>query len=656
MILLPRFTGLMLLASVASVLAQPEENPKLKQITLDGIEVDVRCGIAGQVDDNLAMPLILTVSNTTAEPIDAVWEVEFLDYPNRQLKVVRQETELSPKMKTSRRTRLYLKREGTILVVRLLGNAEVLWQRVMTWETAHRSAINILTVSANRERLRFAPNKEAAVGIMPDPGERRAVSSAIQSWELPTHSPPLCMFKAVVISKDADLSLSPAQERALADYLVFGGTIVVPGGNSPALDLLKSNVPPAAAEAITNAADMKTPAPTRIGSGMLLFDAEDYFLRTEKSTDAATNLAKFLEYEAEPAFPKFLQPSNFARRGLPGNASKSLSMVGIVFVLYALLTGPVIWLLLRKRSREALAGYLGVTISVFCLIALFVGPILGMRKGDIQWLSVTELTPDGGYQWTMLSMTSAGGKHHQIELQGDRLRSWLLPATVTNDYRFSRYGWGFRQNIQNMRMEESMNISLDLLAEDIQKTKQDVQISPWGTRLLLTNSYLPQTRQVDVRIDYRSQAIRIGVVNNSNLELTDSKIIVSYWAQNQGQETYVALNTGILLPGDRKEFGPEIVDRQLGNRGFINMNMAGFVPYHNWERAGGCASVSLPGTNLSRTPNAYFIARVTGSPSLKIKQSSFEPNLGTHLVVQRIEPNRIIDSKKLMAPKAIDQY
>jgi hypothetical protein len=664
----PRFTDLIALAGVLCVLAQAESmkagllssqhHPKIKQITSDGVEVDVRGGIANQVDDNLPMPLIMTVSNTTAEPIDAVWEVEFLDYAYRQLRAVRKEVELPANMKTSRRTRLYLKREAAIIVVRLLGNSEVLWQSVIDGEpffptcirTLDRAAINILTVSPNRERLRFAARKEAAFATMPDPGQRKAVSCAIRSWELPTHSPPLCMFKAVVISKDADLSLSPGQARALADYLVFGGTIVVPGSKSPALELLKSNLPPAAVEDITEAVDMKTPAPTRIGSGMLLFDAEDYFLGNAKSTEAASNLVKLLEYEAEPAFPKFLRPGKHVRVGLPGNASKSLSMVGIVFVLYALLTGPVIWLLLRKRSRKALAAYLGITISVFCLIALLVGPILGLRKGDIQWLSVTELTPNGGYQWTMLSMTSAGGKNHQIELQGNRLRSWLLPATVTNDARFTR-SWGGG----SMPNRESMNISMDLFAEGIQQKKQDVQLSPWGTRILLTNSYLPQARQVDVRVDYSNQRSRIVVANNSNLDLLDSKIITSYWAADPGEEKLVVVNTGDLMHDVRKEFDSKSIDRLNGNRWgrtTLEMALAEYVPYYNWERTGGCASLIIPRTNLNATPNAYFVARVASSPSLKIGSGSFEPNLGTHLVVQRIELNRIINPQALVNPLA----
>ncbi|MDP6118729.1 MAG: hypothetical protein QGG53_43255, partial [Planctomycetota bacterium] len=65
------------------------------------------------------------------------------------------------------------------------------------------------------------------------------------------------MFKAVVISKNADLSLSPAQERALTDYLVFGGSIVVPGGKSSVLELLNANLPQAAVDATQKASQMK---------------------------------------------------------------------------------------------------------------------------------------------------------------------------------------------------------------------------------------------------------------------------------------------------------------------------------------------------------------------------------------------------------------
>ena len=647
MIFPTRHTCLSLLVSVGAVLAQPRENPKLKAINSVGIEVDVRCGIANHVEEFLSMPVTMTVSNTTAESISAVWEVEFLDYANRQLRSVRKEVELPPNMKTSRRTRVYLKRQGSLTVVRLRRNREVLWQRIMRWESISRSAINILTVSPNRERLRFAARNDAAVGNMPGPGEREVRSYAIQSWELPTHSLPLCMFKAVVISKNADLSLSPAQERALTDYLVFGGSIVVPGGKSSVLELLNANLPQAAVDATQKASQMKMPAPTRIGSGMLFFDAKDFFLRTKISMDAATNLAKYLEYEAEPAFPKFMRPSNYVRRGLPVNASKTLSMVGVVFGLYAFLTGPVIWLILRKKGRKALAWYVGVTITIFCLIALFVGPILGLRKGDIQWLSVTELTPNGGYQWAMLSLTSAGGKSHHVELKGERLRSWLLPSTVTNDYRFSRYWWGFRQNLP---LESSMNISMDLVNEDIQKDRHQVQISPWGTRLLLTNSYTSKAGQVDVRISHPNRKTRIVVTNRSKFALTDSRIIVSFWAKNQGQETYVIMNTGQFKPGSRREFGPDIINRQMGNWGV--RNMFGFVRYHDWERNGGCTAVQLPRPNLNNTPNAYFIAKIPDSPALRMGQSNFDPNLGTHLVVQRIEPSNILNPQRLMNQKA----
>lgn len=474
---------------------------RLEPLDTPGLEIEAVVGLGQYRESSLPTPFVLTAGNRTGEPITGVWEIEeyFDDMKQRSKRVL--SLEISIPASTTIRSRFSLALENRPLTIRLRQGRELYWQRTFSRQSGqglvvlelNRNLLNLLAVHPHRAKLNFARNSpERQKGqpsnqgeSPPRPGTRIAHCCSVRAWELPNCAPPLFAFRGIVFSPDADThGLGRGQLTALADYLLWGGLLVVPTRRADLLESLYLSLPAELEpEELKPSAPHPLAAPEfrsfAIGAGRLITVDADFFGADPVSAELVESVTAFTEMEPEPSFPKHLVPSRSGRRGLSSNAMTTLSLVSVLFLLYALMTGPVVWIFFRKAGRKVLGFYVSGTVGAFCVLSLIVGPVLGLYRGDVEWTTVTELTPQGGIQWGLLTLTSAGARNHRIELEGERVRAFLLPTELLNDWRFrNQYRWGY---YGQSPFQNNGNVPFDVTGGSGTSPEQQIPIGVHGS-------------------------------------------------------------------------------------------------------------------------------------------------------------------------------
>ena len=192
-------------------------------------------------------------------------------------------------------------------------------------------------------------------------------------------------------------------------------------------------------------------------------------------------------------------------------------------------------------------------------------------------------------------------------------------------------------------MESSNNMSLDLWEGDETAEKDRIPITPWGSRFLLTCSYWPEGRPLEVAVTIDRGQFRVRVTNNLPFSLPDSRLILGAWTrgrhpytgQDGNHDFYQIIN---LRPVDGKGGRTEVhVKAKLSaNNGQFGNSVLGLTSAWKLEHRTGMSGMLLPRVNVRGRLVGYLVAKVQGTPSLRIGPSSFESDEGTHLIVQRI--------------------
>jgi len=641
---------------------------RLAPVDTPGLEIEAVVGLGQYRDSTLPTPFVLTAANRTGDPITGAWEIEeyFDDMKQRSKRVL--SLQVSIPASTTIRSRFSLALENRPLTIRLRRGRELYWQRTFSRGGGqglrmlglNRNLINLLAVHPHRVRLNFVRNStERRKNLRPGPGSsppllgtRIAHCCSVRAWELPNCAPPLFAFRGLIFSPDADThGLGRGQLTALADYLLWGGVIVVPTRRADLIESLYLSLP-AALEP-----QELTPSPPHplstpelrsfaIGAGRLITVDADLFKAEPGSAELLESVTAFTELEPEPGFPRHVIPNRYGRRGLSSNAMTTLSLVSVLFVLYALMTGPVVWVFFRKAGRKVLGFYISGTVGAFCVLSLIIGPVLGLYRGDVEWTTVTELTPQGGIQWGLLTLTSAGARKHRIELDGERARAYLLPTELLNDWRFrNRYRWGYHGQSP---FQNNGNVPFDVYGGSAASPEQHVPISPWGSRLLLANAYWSQGRSVDVRVELNAGKFDIEARNGLPCALRGAHVILGVWAfgkQRRGgnqigeRDFYQVLQVGNVA-ARKSTSHSEPANLQVESWDCMN-RVRQLAWTHRRKARPGFASVDLPRVNTRGRLLAYLIARIDRSPRLKIKETNFDEREGVHFVVQRIPDSRL---------------
>jgi len=629
--------------------------PALRPYTTPGLTVDVRLGLGGARTMFLPTPLVLTADNRTGERIDAAWEVGAINDPQTGATEVLARRPLALVNASILRTRLAPALGDRGLVVRLRQGERLLYQQAFpalsagasSYDPSHLTLLvgapQALTLSAPPGRaIRIMPNAQNP--DLPALGERAMNNFSASAWELPTTAQPLFAFHALLVSSQARCGeLTPAMAQSLADYVRWGGCLILPVSAQDWLETVAAAWPPAVQarlrQALQDGVTDLTQVPVFTGS-VILTRAD--LLEGDRPALAEQILAR-LERGEEPSLPRHLCLAA-SSQGLPTNATYTLFVVGGLFVLYALVTGPLVWLLLRRARRRVLGWYAAITIALFSALTSMLGPMLSLQPGDLEWLTVTEPSPDGGVQWGLLTLTSAGGRAYELALQGQDARGWLLPRDLLYGGRnlLPHYYWTYQASSPFAR-ETSLAFDPDACA--LGPGRQRLAIPPWGKRLLRATATAPGVTPLEVSVRLQSnRTLRVDVRNPTRFAISHAQLVLGAWTvgssgwnnQKVVQDFYQVIGLGEILPASSAAASTPLALGQVYRQMLQNLHAGGWD--RDMEIRTGLASRFLPPVHAKGCLWGALIGQVQRSPGVQPSQAHFRVYNGLHFIVQPLRP------------------
>jgi hypothetical protein len=321
--------------------------------------------------------------------------------------------------------------------------------------------------------------------------------------------------------------------------------------------------------------------------------------------------------------------------------------MAVFFAVYALLTGPVVLVALRNRRRKVVGWYVGSTVAAFSIMAIVMGPILGCRRGDMEWLTISELTPTGSVQWGMLTMTSAGSRSYALQVP-ERTRAWLVPR---------RAGWGIDfWNAHRMMYAEGSpyqrpgNISMDAHPGERTRKELPVTLSPWGSRVALTQCYWPGGRSLPVKVKTHLDRglIECTVASELPLDVSRMQLVLGYWRKGP---KYSWGSGGKMVETDFYQMIQ--LNRRAGSPVRFSGSLPGQFRWRAWQmknsafpegwtdRSTGLATATLPRVAWRDRALGYLVVQVNESPCMRCSEENFEPNRGTHYLIQRLSSDQL---------------
>ncbi len=659
----------------------PRVPPNLAPVNTPGLGIDVRVGVGGAFTWSLPIPVVLTMDNKTGGALDLNLQVEWVTDAERGDTRIVMQRDVFLASPSRLRTRFCVNSYVTgnaaqpdKLLVRLRGRGRILWRRVVVLSSVNRlgsqdaSALHLLAVDRKRIGLRYTAwnnraekltaksnNKRqpAAQDCLPLPRWRRVECVEVNAWELPDVTPPLSMFHALVFSRDSRLrDLVSGQVSALANYIRAGGCVVIPRVPGEVANTLAAEFSESVRKRIRRAAQNPVNGLVRVPvfCGLIIISDIDLFADDEEQ--AREDLALMVASRDEPCFPRYLDLLGGASGGLPPNASWTMVLVGFIFVVYALMTGPVVWFFFRSRGRRVLAWYVVLSVGVFSLASLLMGPALEMKPGDLEWLSVTVPTQDGGMQWGILTMTSAGARKYHLGAYGKGARAWMFPADILSAPRFrDNWYYGYLYGVVNP-LNEERSIPVLALQPEVMASERNLELPPWGNRMLLFTAQVPRLLPLPVVVTMRqgtkAKQVSVTVRNRYPFTLHGCKLVVgifaggkpSRWSNQIIQaDFYQAIDLGEISPGAQS-----VVQSRVFKPGTSGSNIDNCIPrtYSFGSGSGrtrnGHSRIRLPRLNYRERVYALLVCQVENPPpGLVIGPSDFTVYPGTHYIVQPVE-------------------
>ena len=654
----------------------------LRPVSTPGLAVSVTVGIDDLRSDRMPTPILAVFDNQSELVIDGVWEIEQVDSADHESALVFFEPiQLAPPSTKVRRVCVTLA-NGRV-AARLRHGRKVLWQAMLGAGTEQvPDEMHVLGVDPRGRRpglsrLGRAPTNAlqqvwTGVGcpMPPDASKTTVRANAVRPFQLPENAPPLHQFQAIAISEDCgENDFTVHQFQALGDYLLRGGQLVLPAEGAELGARIVERLPSQVrkglgpdwfgADAEGQAVQMR-----RVGAGRMLVLARGHvsmFGVLSSGKAARAEVVRLLAAHPRPSFPRHVTQGFTYNQQLSPNSVNAMLFVLAVFGVYALLTGPAVVLLRRARHR-VVAVYVLSTVGLFCVVALSVGGIIRLRRGNQEWMTVTLLTPDGGLQEGLLTLASAGGDRYACTVTGRHLRAAPLHVTPLDDdityWSYTHMNGIWKPIIGGFHLTTPAVGP----SEEIQEIALNVPITPWGQRTVLASAFWPQGRAIPISVDLDSEDQLVFTVTNTlPVSLRSVRILVGRWvgdvkmtnwpsAANFSMDVYWQYTLPTLARGASS--GTKIPFASVTPTGgtwssarSADLNWDKY-PEH-WQsvlwkhamvggpRIGGTSFIP-PSVRSRDRLSAVLIGYVANSPSLATGDSDFDPLVGRHVIIQEI--------------------
>lgn len=640
----------------------------LAPIDTRGLRVETRLNFGfsrHQIETNgrVTDSVILRVENGVGRRLKGVWEIAPYERPNRPARIIRRPMELAPGDTKRLAVAAYFPDNRGEVVARFRVDGRVLWQRDIAASTPPAvgysgvgGALRILQVDPKGRRPNWNTEARRALGdtyqrgivnTMPGPGERPITTTTILGWELPDAAQPLFRFHGVALARALRAeTLTEAQRAALLTYLQHGGVLILPSAQTSMSQWLLGDLPPTIRARVVEAevfAGRRDMVGASVYAGAVLATRESVFARGPEARAARETVAEALAVRPEPSFPNWLGIRGYGGPGLGEESILSLVAVVGLFLIYALVTGPIALLALRKASRKAVARFVVLTLAIFCGLALLLGPALSLWPGSVRWLSITQATEDGGVQQAILTLESAGAHTHNLDFGGGQA-VWLLPDELRDRWSH-RYYYGHQTSIAECLSVPDTMLPMDADPRSDPHRLVDASITPWSQRLALATALAPSARPFPVEVTGDSSHgndLVVSVTNDRKFAITDYAVRVTAWTgNNQRNNQQNGTEASWLISGTDKLYPGGTVSIPLSRYGgrrqdATTWSFESTLGLDRGKRSAGWAQLEGPHANVSGVVRVELLVRLPESPALHPKGMFFNRREGVHIWIQPI--------------------
>ena len=599
-----------------------------------GLDIQMTIGWDGRVDPDCPLPISLLVTNQSAELLEGELLLENPDTGE----VIRAGQIAAGPRAVRKFSTIQALRTWFTIVARFTDGETVFWERTLPVSgvggfSERQSYLffvddggRALNLAGSIPEPRTDPQESpaAATPELPrgsfdsgQPGQRPVVPVAIRTWEFPRHHGPLTAGQGMVFDNEASADLLDQQQWGVVGrWLATGGIVFLPAEVDELRQAVVDQLPFAA---------LSGPAGRLlVGAGEIRF--YDGSLFDPGGNHAAADIARQLSASARGQLYQ-QQVSNRVQLGVTPRSAASLQKILFLFTSYLFATGLILFL--GRRSAGFLSKYLATVILLTSVLAAGVGLSITASEGDLYWESISEIGAGGLVQVAGVQVTSAGGSQFQLQMGGP-----LVDLQVAEDVRRRTAFLGARPVVQRRQSSQPpFAISQSLLSVDqTDSMRVRVPVTPWNSRELTAQAFLPLPGNVSVDLQFVSRAGTSGdwvvaVTNDTDLLLDEMALHLVWCRQNSG-DSVGQQSSFYYADFDLNSTGEEI------SQAFIN------VPWFetNWVSEWHARMVAGEVT-------AWLDGTLVESPALILEDSDFvEYRASTHRFFVRLQREELPES------------
>ena len=457
-------------------------------------------------------------------------------------------------------------------------------------------------------------------------GMRPVIPVTVRSWEFPRHHGPLTLAQGLVLDVDTSPQILDEQQwSVLGRWIATGGIVFLPERNAELQRALRERLPFPGSQ-LPDGTTSVAAGEIRMYSGQLFDPA---------GNDTAVSIARRLSARAHSMLYRELVPQGINPGSTPHSAASS-QKIFLLFLGYMLATGGV--LLMYKRSRQYLRGYLAVVVLTASVFAGAVGVSIRRSEGDLYWQSISEIGGGGLVQVGNLRVTSAGGSNFRLAATGSGVDLQISEREVP---RRSLFGGWVRSGFQRISSQPSFTLPADWSAGFPGSAAAiEVPVVPWNSREVTAHAFRELPGDFSLQLGFRSSGS--GTPTRSGFQKDYRPLLEGSWSVRTRNETGLALNDMSL----KIRFCPGSFS--VGHRRVyaLNLDVEKVWSQQEWDEENIWSDNRTEGL-LSGELVAWVEGTLPQSPTLQIdaERSEFEQyGRPVHWFIWRVPPEAIPES------------
>lgn len=431
-----------------------------------------------------------------------------------------------------------------------------------------------------------------------------------ETWQIPTHHAPLLPIRAIFFPASTNAgNINGGQWRAIAEWMCLGGRIFVDSNSTEVLqELLTAS--PLTDEPIFQEDSFSV---RRIGAGAIYEYSEPMFQGDSSAAEKTivSSVAKMTPHH----LTEFVSVDSMSR--MRRGTDRNRLYIIILLLFYTLLSG-IGTLAFYRRTRKQVVIYLFTTVAVAGIGAGILGANLRYTKGDLGWITVSQLGAGGSTQIARAEARSSGARNSVLTMSGVEPN---IQITSEDD----RSYW--------MQHEVGSFSHQTNLLKDDSTFQTSVKITPWGRQRLYAVDFDPEMKPLGVELTIDAdETLTLKVINNLSVDIKSARIILT--ATSDQDDSRLRFHQIVQLP-------TIAVGQEANIEAPLKLQQFSGSEAFSFESR---LSLSPPVLNSPNAVGAWIFAQISKSPTLQLDESRSDftaEHQHVHLLMQELRPEEI---------------